>query len=56
MVIILTFEYSKNISFENVEENFMKIFKKTNYRNTEEDIQDIPINSDDSDMKIFLKE
>ena len=52
----MVFEYPKDSNFDNVEENFIKIFKKSNYRNSEEDIKDIPLNSDDSNMKIFLRE
>ncbi|MFO7951452.1 MAG: hypothetical protein R6U91_01390 [Bacillota bacterium] len=52
-------ENPKNINLDNVEEHFVKIYKKSNYRNNrnnEEDIKDIDLDSDDSNMKIFLKE
>lgn len=52
----MVFENPKDINFDNIEENFMKIFKKSNYRNREEDIKDISLNRDDSNMKIYLKE
>ncbi|MBW6463222.1 MAG: hypothetical protein SCJ94_10830 [Bacillota bacterium] len=38
---------------DNIEEHFVKIFKKSNYQNSEEEINDIDLDSDDSDMKIF---
>ncbi len=52
----MVFENPKDINFSNVEESFVKIFKKSNYRNREEDIADISLSRDDSNMKIYLKE
>ena len=43
---------SKDIYLDNEDDLSIKIFKKSNY--TEEDIKDIILDSDDSNMKIFL--
>ena len=46
-------ENSKDINLDDVEEHFVKIFKKSDYRNSEGDIKDIALDSDDSNMKIY---
>ena len=53
----------KDSSLENEDENIenedghsMKIFEKSKYRNSEEDIEDITLDSGDSNTKIFLRE
>lgn len=43
---------SKDINLDNEDDLSIKIFEKTNY--TEEDTKDIIVDSDDSNMKIFL--
>ena len=45
---------SKDINLDNEDDRSMKIFEKSNYRDREEDIKDITLDSDDSDIKIFL--
>ena len=44
-----------NINLDNEDDRSMKIFEKSNYRNRDEDIEDIILDNDDSNMKIFLK-
>ncbi|UNC91193.1 hypothetical protein [Candidatus Contubernalis alkaliaceticus] len=46
---------SKDISLDNEDDRSIKIFEKSNYRNREKDIKDIILDSDDSNLKIFLK-
>ena len=45
----------KDINIDNEDDRSMKIFEKSNYRNRDEDIEGIILDSDDSNMKIFLK-
>ena len=45
---------SKDINLDNEDDRSMKIFKKSNDREREEDIKDSILESDDSDMKIFI--
>ena len=45
----------KDINLDNEDVRSMKIFEKSNYRNRDEDIEDIILDNDDSNMKIFLK-
>ncbi len=52
----MVWEDFKDINLGNVEELFVKIFKKSNYRNSEENLKNINLDSDDSNMKIYLKE
>ncbi|MDW7740266.1 MAG: hypothetical protein SCJ97_09465 [Bacillota bacterium] len=49
----MVLENPKNININNVEEHFVRIYKKSSYRNSEEDIKDDNFKNDDSDMKIF---
>jgi len=49
----MSWENFKDINLEDVEEHFVKIFKKSDYRNNEEDIKDIDLDGDDSNMKIY---
>ena len=49
----MSWENLKDINLEDVEEHFVKIYKKSNYRNSEEDNKDIDPDSDDSNMKIY---
>ncbi len=43
----------KDIILDNENGRYMKIFEKSNYRD-KEDIKDVILDSDDSNMKIFL--
>jgi|GEM_PF-6765421 len=52
----MVWENFKDINLSNVEEHFVKIFKKSNCRNSEEDIKDTNLDSDDSNMKIYFRE
>ncbi len=49
-------ENLKDISLYDVEEHFVKIFKKSIYRNSEENSEDFNLDSDDSKMKIYSRE
>ena len=51
----MTLENSKDINLDNEDDRSMKIFEKSNYRDRKEDIKDIIFDSDDSNMKIFLR-
>jgi len=46
---------SKDIYLDNEDDRSMKIFEKSSYREREEDIKDIILDSDDSNMKIFSR-
>ncbi len=45
---------SKDINLDNQDDLSIKIFEKSYYREREEDIKDSILDSDDSDMKIFI--
>ena len=49
-------ENLKDISLYDVEEHFVKIFKKSSFRNSEENSNDFDLDSDDSNMKIYTRE
>jgi len=52
----MSWENFKDINLEDAGEHFVKIFKKSDYRNSEEDLKDINLDSDDSNMKIFSRD
>lgn len=45
---------SKEINLDNEGDLSIKIFEKSNYRESEEDIKDSILDSDDSIMKMFI--
>ena len=47
-------ETSKDFNLNDVDDLYMKIFEKSNYRDIEEDIKGSILDSDDSDTKIFV--
>jgi len=46
---------SKDTYLDHEDDRSMKIFDKSNFRDRKEDIQDVILDSDDSDMKIFSR-
>ena len=50
----MTLKNFKDINFNNEDTLSMKIFEKPNYQGREEEIKNSILESDDSDMKIFI--